>query len=113
MVKLVTAVIRAHRLDEVRAVAAAAGAQGMTVAAVRGFGRRGGRSASYRGAEYPADLVSNVRVEVLVDVFEAEQVASAIAAAARTGEPGDGAVWISDVEHLVRIRTGEVGVDAV
>ena len=113
MVKLVTAVIRAHRLDEVRAVAAAAGARGMTVSAVRGFGRQRGRPATYRGAEYRAELVPNVRVEVLVDVFEAEQVASAIVAAGRTGHAGDGKVWISEVERLVRIRTGEVGVDAV
>jgi nitrogen regulatory protein P-II 1 len=113
VVKLVTAVIRAHRLDEVRAVAAAAGARGMTVSAGRGFGRQRGRPSMYRGAEYKADLVPNVRVEVLADIFDAEQVASAIAAAARTGQAGDGKVWISDVERLVRIRTGEVGVDAV
>ena len=113
MIKLITAVIKPHRLDAVRAALLAAGVQGMTVTPAEGMGRQHGRRAVYRGTEYPGQLVPKMRVEVLVDLFEAEELLVRIAAAARTGSIGDGKAWITDVEQVVRIRTGEVGVDAL
>lgn len=113
MIKLVTAIIKPHQLDAVRDVVIGAGVQGMTVTEVRGFGRQSGHTETYRGAEYTVDFVPKLKVEVVVDLYDAEKVADAIVGAARTGQIGDGKVWITDVEHTVRIRTGERGTDAL
>lgn len=113
MIKLLTAVIRPHRLDAVRDALLAAGVHGMTVTEVHGLADGPGQTEVYRGAEYTVDGVGEIRLEVVVDLFEAEDLADVIVAAARTGEAGDGKLWITDVERVVRIRTGERGVDAL
>jgi nitrogen regulatory protein P-II 1 len=111
--KLVTAVIKPFKLDDVKTALQAAGVQGMTVAEVQGFGRQSGHTEVYRGAEYQVDFVPKVKIEVLIDVTEAERVAGVIADAARTGKIGDGKIWITDVDRIVRIRTGERDNDAL
>ncbi|HEU5084902.1 MAG TPA: P-II family nitrogen regulator [Acidimicrobiales bacterium] len=111
--KLVTAIIKPHQLEPVREALVGAGIQGMTVTEVRGFGRQSGHRETYRGAEYTIDFVPKLRIDVVVDLFDAEAVADAIVAAARTGQIGDGKLWITDVDHAVRIRTGERGTDAL
>jgi nitrogen regulatory protein P-II 1 len=111
MIKLITAVIRPHRLDAVREALVAEGVLGMTVTEVHGLGS--GHTEIYRGAEYPIETVSEIRLDVVVDLFDAEAVAAAVVAAARTGEPGDGKVWITDVEQVRRVRTGERDTDAL
>ncbi len=111
--KLVTAVVKPFKLDDVKEALKAVGVQGMTVTEVQGFGRQAGHTEVYRGAEYTVDFVPKVRVEVIVDVVEAEKVVEAIVDAARTGKIGDGKVWVSEVDQLTRIRTGEMGADAV
>jgi nitrogen regulatory protein P-II 1 len=90
-----------------------AGVTGMTVTEVQGFGRQSGHTEVYRGAEYTIDFVPKVRIEVLVDVTDAERVADAIAGSARTGKIGDGKIWITEVDRVMRIRTGEVDADAL
>jgi len=111
--KLITAVIKPHQLDTVKEALKADGVQGMTVSEVQGFGRQRGHTEVYRGAEYTIDFVPKVKIEVLVDVGDAERVAGLIADAARTGKIGDGKVWVTDVDRVVRIRTGEMGVEAL
>ena len=111
--KLVTAIIKPHKLDDVKDALKAAGLTGLTVDEVKGFGRQGGKTEIYRGAEYVVDLLPKVRIETIVPDELADQVADIIVAAARTGKIGDGKVWISSIEKLIRIRTGEVGNDAV
>jgi nitrogen regulatory protein P-II 1 len=111
--KLITAIIKPFKLDDVKAALREAGVQGMTVTEVRGFGRQGGHTETYRGAEYVVDLVPKVKVEVVAEVFDAERIAEVIASAAKTGKIGDGKVWITDVDRVVRIRTGELDADAV
>ncbi len=111
--KLITAVVKPFRLDEVKDVLKAAGVQGMTVGEVQGFGRQAGHTEVYRGREYTVDFVPKVRIEVIVDDYDAEKVVAEIVAAARTGKIGDGKVWVTEVEQLTRIRTGEMGTDAV
>ncbi len=113
MVNLVTAVIKPHKLEEVKDALKAIGITGMTVDEVKGFGRQGGHTETYRGAEYKVDLLPKVRVEVLVDSAQAEAVVDAIVAAAKTDKIGDGKVWVTDVNSLVRIRTGEQGGEAL
>jgi len=110
---LVTAVIKPHKLDDVKEALKGVGVQGMTVSEVKGFGRQGGHTETYRGAEYTIDFVPKVKVEVVCATEEAEKVADAIASASGTGKIGDGKIWITAVERLVRIRTGEMGADAV
>jgi len=112
-VKLVTAVIKPFKLDDVKQALHERGAAGMTVSEVQGHGRQRGHTEVYRGAEYVVDFVPKVRVEVVVDDSEADAVVEAIVAAARTGQIGDGKVWTTDVETLVRIRTDERGHDAL
>jgi nitrogen regulatory protein P-II 1 len=112
-VKLITAIVKPFKLDDVKAALKDAGVAGMTVSEVQGFGRQAGHTEVYRGAEYTVDFVPKVRIEVLADVFDAERVADAIAAAARTGKIGDGKIWITDVDRIVRIRTGELDGDAL
>ena len=111
--KLITAVIKPFKLDDVKAALDVAGAHGVTVSEVQGYGRQRGHSEVYRGAEYRVDFVPKLRLEVLVDDPDVERVLAAIVAAARTGKIGDGKAWISDVEGLTRIRTGERGADAL
>ena len=111
--KLVTAVIKPFKLDDVKDSLAAVGVQGMTVSEAQGFGRQGGHSETYRGTEYKVLFTPKTRIEIVVDDAVAEQVVEAVVEAARTEKIGDGKVWVSDVSSLVRIRTGEKGADAV
>ncbi len=111
--QLITAIIKPHMLDEVKEALAGIGIQGMTVTEVKGFGRQGGHTETYRGAEYKVDFVPKVKVEIVVDAPDAPKATEAIAGAAQTGKIGDGKIWVTPVESLVRIRTGEIGADAV
>jgi nitrogen regulatory protein P-II 1 len=111
--KLVTGVIKPFKLDDVKSALETLGVLGLTVSEVRGFGRQKGHTEVYRGAEYTVDLVPKVRVEVLVDDLDAEKVVDTIAEAARTGKIGDGKVWVTPVDAVVRVRTGERGADAL
>ncbi|GMA31827.1 P-II family nitrogen regulator [Litorihabitans aurantiacus] len=111
--KLVTAVIQPHRLDDVKAALEAAGIRGMTVSEASGYGRQRGHTEVYRGAEYTVDLVPKVRVEVLVESEAGTAVADVIVQAAQTGKIGDGKVWVVPVEDVVRVRTGERGAGAL
>jgi len=111
--KLITAVIKPFKLDEVKEALKAAGIAGMTVTEVQGFGRQSGHTEVYRGAEYTVDFVPKVKVEVLAEDGAAEVLAETIAAAARTDKIGDGKIWITDVDAVQRIRTGEKGPDAI
>lgn len=111
--QLVTAVIKPHMLDEVKEALRGIGIQGMTVTEVKGFGRQGGHTETYRGAEYQVDFVPKTKLEIVVDSTDVAKVSEAISSAAQTGKIGDGKLWVTPVESLVRIRTGEVGADAV
>jgi nitrogen regulatory protein P-II 1 len=111
--KIVTAVIKPFKLDDVKDALKAAGAAGITVTEVRGFGRQGGHTETYRGAEYKIDFVPKVSLEVVVDDGAVDGVVDAIASSAATGKIGDGKIWVGDVDRLVRIRTGEEGADAI
>ena len=111
--KLVTAVVKPFKLDDVKDALAGLGVQGMTVSEVQGFGRQGGHSETYRGTEYKVLFTPKTRVEVVVEDGQVEGVIDSIVAAARTEKIGDGKVWVTDVGTLVRIRTGERDVDAV
>jgi nitrogen regulatory protein P-II 1 len=110
---LVTAVIKPHKLDDVKDALKSSGIQGITVTEVKGFGRQGGHTETYRGAEYVVDFVPKVRIEVLVDDGDADNVIEVIVKAAQTGQIGDGKVWSTPVETVVRVRTGERGPDAL
>jgi nitrogen regulatory protein P-II 1 len=111
--RLITAIIKPFRLDDVKAALEALGVAGLTVGEVQGFGRQKGHTEVYRGAEYTVDLVPKLKVEVLVDDFDADKIVDAVVDAARTGSIGDGKVWVTPVDHLVRVRTGERGPDAL
>jgi nitrogen regulatory protein P-II 1 len=111
--KLVTAIIKPFKLEEVKIALENLGVQGLTVSEVSGFGRQRGHTEVYRGAEYTVDLVPKVRVEVLIDSGEAGKVVDGIVEAARTGKIGDGKVWVTDVDTVVRVRTGERDEDAL
>jgi nitrogen regulatory protein P-II 1 len=111
--KLVTAVIKPFKLDEVKTALQEAGVRGLTVTEASGFGRQRGHTEVYRGAEYQVDLVPKARIEVLVDDADADAVIDVLVAAARTGKIGDGKVWAVPVDTAVRVRTGERGPDAV
>ncbi|MDP4013040.1 MAG: P-II family nitrogen regulator [Candidatus Nanopelagicales bacterium] len=111
--KLVTAVIKPFKLEEVKDALRAHGVHGLTVSEASGFGRQKGHTEVYRGAEYTVDLVPKIRVEVLADAEDANAVADVIVAAAKTERIGDGKVWISPVDAVVRVRTGERGPDAL
>ncbi|MBL8931806.1 MAG: P-II family nitrogen regulator [Kineosporiaceae bacterium] len=111
--KLVTGIVKPHKLDEVKAALEAFGVQGMTVSEASGYGRQRGHTEVYRGAEYTVDLVPKVRVEVLVDDADAADVVDVIVKSAQTGRIGDGKVWSVPVDDVVRVRTGEHGVDAL
>src|SRR3954466_10898787 len=111
--KLVTAVVKPFKLDDVKEAVHGLGIAGMTVSEAQGHGRQKGHTEVYRGAEYEVDFVPKVRVEVLCEPAQADSVARAVMEAARTGKIGDGKVWILPVEMAYRIRTGEAGTDAV
>lgn len=110
---LITAIVKPFKLDEVKDALRGIGIAGMTVTEVRGFGRQGGHTETYRGTEYQVDFLPKVKVEAIVDDADVDEVVDAIVAAARTDRIGDGKVWVTPVENLVRIRTGETGADAV
>ena len=111
--KLVTAIIKPFKLEDVKNALEGTGVHGLTVSEASGFGRQKGHTEVYRGAEYTVDLVPKVRVEVVVDDEAADRVVDAIVAAAQTGKIGDGKVWVSHVETVVRVRTGERGSEAL
>lgn len=111
--KLITAILKPFKLDDVKDALQAHGVTGMTVSEASGYGRQGGHTEVYRGAEYTVDLIPKVRVEVLIDDSEAEAVIAVIVKAASTGSIGDGKVWSTPVDQVVRVRTGERGVDAI
>ncbi len=111
--KLVTGVIRPFKLEDVKSALDKVGVQGLTVSEVSGFGRQGGHVEVYRGAEYVVNLVPKVKVEVVVDDDDADIVAMAIVDGARTGRIGDGKVWITGVDRVIRVRTGERDIDAI
>lgn len=111
--KLVTAVIKPHQLDAVKEALHAVGVSGLTVSEVQGYGRQKGHTEVYRGAEYTVEFLPKIRVEVLIDELEADKVVDAIVSAARTGRIGDGKVWVTSVDDVVRVRTGEHGLDAL
>ncbi len=111
--KLITAIVKPFKLDDVKDALKSAGVAGMTVSEVKGFGRQGGHTETYRGSEYAIDFVPKVKLELVVDDGLVDQVVEAIKSAAATGKIGDGKVWVTSVDRLVRIRTGEEGPDAV
>ena len=111
--KLVTAIVKPFTLDDVKASLEDAGVLGMTVSEIQGYGRQKGHTEVYRGAEYSVDFVPKVRIEVVVDDSIVDKVVDSIVRSARTGKIGDGKVWVSPVETIVRVRTGERGTDAI
>jgi len=111
--KLVVAIVKPHKLDEIKAALEAFGVQGLTVSEASGYGRQRGHTEVYRGAEYTVDLVPKVRIEVLVDDADAADVVEVIVKSAQTGRIGDGKVWTVPVDDVVRVRTGEHGADAL
>jgi nitrogen regulatory protein P-II 1 len=111
--KLITAIVKPHRLDEVKTALQEIGVHGLTVTEASGYGRQRGHTEVYRGAEYRVDLVPKVRIEVVVEDAAADAVIEGIVKAAQTGKIGDGKVWVVPVETVVRVRTGERGPDAL
>ena len=111
--KLITAVIKPFKLDEVKDALKSNDVTGITVTEVRGFGRQGGHTETYRGAEYKIDFVPKVSLSIVVDDEQVDMVVDTIAVAARTDKIGDGKIWVTDVDRVIRIRTGEEGPDAV
>ncbi len=111
--KLVTAVVKPFKLDDVKDALKAAGITGITVTEVRGFGRQGGHTETYRGAEYKIDFVPKVQIDVVVDDGDADTVVETIVRSAATDKIGDGKIWVTGVDRVVRIRTGEEGSDAL
>jgi len=112
-VKLVTAIIKPHKVDEVKAALETFGIQGLTVSEANGYGRQRGHTEVYRGAEYTVDLVPKIRIEVLCDDADVDDVVDVVVTSARTGRIGDGKVWSTPVDHVVRVRTGERGPGAL
>ena len=110
---LVTAVLKPHRLEDVTTALKDLAVSGVTVSEVQGFGQQRGHTEVYRGSEYKVDFVPKVMVQVVCDAPEAEKIADVIADAARTGKIGDGKIWITEVSRVIRIRTGEIGADAL
>ncbi len=113
MLELLTAIIKTHKLDDVKEALTNVGVSGLTVTEVRGFGRQGGHTEVYRGAEYNVDFVPKLKIEILCPSADVDNIVEAIAKAAGSGSIGDGKIWTSPVGTALRIRTGERGVDAV
>ncbi|MFM7045768.1 MAG: P-II family nitrogen regulator [Ilumatobacteraceae bacterium] len=111
--KLITAIIKPFKLDDVKSALRSAGVEGMTITEVRGFGRQGGHTETYRGAEYQIDFVPKVKIEVVTDDGRVDAVVDVLSEAARSGKIGDGKIWVTPVDTLVRIRTGETGPTAI
>ena len=111
--QLITAIIKPHMLDEVKDALKGKGVAGITVSEVKGFGRQGGHTETYRGTEYTIEFLPKVKVEVVIDDGDVDGVVEALSKAAQTGKIGDGKIWVTPVGRLVRIRTGEEGVDAI
>ena len=111
--KLVTAIIKPFKVDDVKEALKGAGVHGMTVSEVKGFGRQGGHTETYRGSEYAIDFVPKVKLEIVIDDTQVDAVVDAITQSANTGKIGDGKIWVTDISSLIRIRTGEVGKDAI
>jgi nitrogen regulatory protein P-II 1 len=112
-VKLITAIVKPFRLDDVKTALKEIGVAGMTVSEAQGFGRQAGHTEVYRGAEYTVDFVPKVRIEVLAAETDVDRVVDAVVGAARTGKIGDGKIWVTPTDEIVRIRTGEMGPDAL
>jgi nitrogen regulatory protein P-II 1 len=110
---LITAIIKPFKLEEVKEALRAAGLVGLTVSEVQGFGRQGGKSETFRGSEYKMEFVPKVKIEVLVEASQVDKVVDLVASVARTGKIGDGKVWAVNLDRLMRIRTGELGDDAI
>jgi len=113
MAHLVTAIIKPFKLEEVKEALRGAGVIGLTVSEIQGFGRQGGKTEAFRGNEYKVEFVPKVKLEVLVDSNDVDKVLELIASSARTGKIGDGKIWSTPVDRLMRIRTGELGDDAL
>ena len=111
--KLVTAIIKPFKLEDVKSALEAYGVAGLTVSEVQGYGRQKGHTEVYRGAEYRVDFVPKIRVEIVVDDSDADGVVAVVVKAANTGQIGDGKVWVTPVDQIVRVRTGEKGADAL
>ncbi len=111
--KLITAVIKPHRLDDVKEALSDVGVGAMTVSEVKGFGRQGGRTETYRGAEYRIDFVPKIKVEIVAETTQVTTIIDAIRSGAQSGKIGDGKIWVSDVDSVVRIRTGDTGAAAI
>jgi nitrogen regulatory protein PII len=111
--KLITAIVKPFKLDDVKEALKAAGVQGITVTEVKGFGRQGGHTETYRGSEYQIDFVPKMRIELVVEDSSLELTIDVIREAASTGKIGDGKIWVTNVEQIIRIRTGEHGADAI
>jgi nitrogen regulatory protein PII len=113
MPHLVVAIIKPFKLEEVKEALRGAGVAGLTVCEVQGFGRQGGKTESFRGSEYKIEFVPKVKIEVLVETSQVDKVIDVIATSAKTGKIGDGKVWAYDLDRVMRIRTGELGDDAI
>ena len=113
MLELITAIIKPHMLNDVKDALLAAGVEGMTVTEVRGFGRQRGKTENFRGSEYTIDFIPKVKIEVLVESDKVDPLIEALTSSARTGQIGDGKVWSFPIDRLVRVRTGEVDVEAI
>jgi nitrogen regulatory protein PII len=111
--KLITAVVKPHKVDDVKDALRAAGVNGITVSEAKGFGRQGGHTETYRGAEYKIDFVPKMRIEIVVDDDKADGLIETVCRAASTGKIGDGKIWVTNVEQMIRIRTSERGTDAL
>lgn len=111
--KLITAIVKPFKADDVKDALKLAGVQAMTVSEVKGFGRQGGHTETYRGSEYAIDFVPKIKIEIVVDDSAVDAVVEAISTAAQTGKIGDGKIWITDISRLIRIRTLEEGTDAI
>jgi nitrogen regulatory protein P-II 1 len=113
VLSLITAIVKPHKLLEVKEALDQAGVHGLTISEVKGFGRQGGHTETYRGAEYAIDFVPKVKIEIVVPDSDAEAIADAVVLAASSGKIGDGKIWVTPVLQAVRIRTGERGLDAL
>jgi nitrogen regulatory protein P-II 1 len=113
MLSLITAVIKPYTLEPVKEALKGLGVTGMTITEVKGFGRQGGHTETYRGAEYSVEFVPKVKLEVLVPTEDADRLTQAIVQAANSGKIGDGKIWVTTIDRTVRVRTGEMGTDAI
>ena len=111
--KLITAIVKPFKIDDIKEALKAAGVQGITVSEVKGFGRQGGHTETYRGSEYQIDFVPKSRVELVVEDPNVESIIDVIQKSAATGKIGDGKIWVTNVEQIIRIRTGEHGAEAI